>query len=266
MRFFQRLSVLVAALAVAVGAHGAVYVAPDGSDDNPGTETLPFQTLERARDEIRALKDRGELPGAGVEVLVQPGDYAVRQTFKLTAADSGVTGARIVYRAAGPEPPRFSGGARLREFTVVDDADVLKRLPESARGRVWQADLEEAGVTEVIPFELGGFASGRGFDTKPAIELFVDGEPMTLARWPNEGFVMTGEVPEPLTLTAWDRKPGAPHGRFRFEEDRPRRWVDEPDAWLHGYWFWDWADSYERLPVRSCFRPQTRASACLPRG
>ena len=99
----------------------------------------------------------------------------------------------------------------------------------------------------MIPFELGGFSSGRGFRTHPAIELFVDGDPMTLARWPNEGFVKTGKVPGPLTLTAWDRRPGTPEGRFQFEGDRPARWLDEPDAWLYGYWFWDWADSYEKI-------------------
>lgn len=224
-----------------------LHVATGGDDGAAGTPERPFRSLERARDEIRALRQRGSLPAGGVEVAIHAGEYAVRQTFRLSAVDSGTAEAPMVYRAAGLEPPRFTGGVRLRPFKRVTDAVVLDRLPEAARAQTWEADLTEAGVTTVIPFELGGFASGRGFKTHPAIELFVDGEPMTLARWPNEGFVKTGEVPGPLTLKAWDQRPGAPTGRFRFEGDRPARWVNEPDAWLYGYWFWDWADSYEKV-------------------
>ena len=224
-----------------------LHVSTGGSDTDPGTRDRPFRTLERARDEIRSVKQRGSLPADGVEVLIHPGDYAVRQGLQLGAEDSGTSAAGIVYRAAGPDAPRFSGGVRLGPFKVVEEAAVLARLPESARGETWEADCVAAGVADLIPFELGGFSSGRGFRTHPAIELYVDGEPMTLARWPNDGFVKTGEVPGPLTLPAWDRRPGAPEGRFRFEGDRPARWVNEADAWLYGYWFWDWADSYEKV-------------------
>ncbi|MBL9139722.1 MAG: right-handed parallel beta-helix repeat-containing protein [Verrucomicrobiales bacterium] len=223
------------------------HVAPKGSDQNPGTESRPFQSLERARDEIRARRKSGVGAEGGFEVVIHPGQYAVRQTFQLTAEDSGSATAPVVYRAAGRESPRFFGGVRLPRFRVTTDSDLLARLPESARGKVREVTLSDVGVTDVIPFELGGFSSGRGFHTHPVVELFVDGEPMTLARWPNEGFVKTGEVPGPLTLQAWDRRPGAPEGRFHFEEDRPSRWVGEPDAWLYGYWFWDWADSYEKI-------------------
>jgi hypothetical protein len=224
-----------------------IHVSVNGTDTGSGSSERPFGSLERARDEIRAWKRRGAPPAGGIEVLIHPGEYAVQRSFQLNAADSGTDDSPIVYRAVGSEAPRFTGGVRLREFKVAEDPGVLARLSESVRGRVWEANLAQAGVTQFIPFELGGFSSGRGFRTHPAMELFVDGEPMTLARWPNEGFVKTGPVPGPLTLPAWDRRPGTPEGRFRFEGDRPERWVNEPDAWLYGYWFWDWADSYEKI-------------------
>jgi hypothetical protein len=242
---------VVVAWFAGVGASAAalttLHVAPDGSDRQSGTVSKPFQTLERARDEIRARRKGGGLVEGGFEVLVHPGLHPVKRTVRLTAEDSGSATAPIVYRAAGPEAPRFTGGVRLPTWRETTDPALLARLPETARGQVREAGLAEAGVTRVIPFELGGFSSGRGFKTHAAIELYVDGEPMILARWPNEGFVKTGEVPGPLNLPAWDRRPGAPEGRFRFEDDRPARWVNEPDAWLYGYWFWDWADSYEKI-------------------
>ena len=38
-------------------------------------------------------------------------------------------------------------------------------------------------------------------------------------------------------------------GIFEYDGDRPARWVAEQDAWVHGYWFWDWAD--ERHKIKS---------------
>jgi hypothetical protein len=226
-----------------------LHVAVDGANTNPGSADRPFQSLERARDEIRSLRQRGALPADGVHVAVHPGTYPVTRTFTLTEADSGTAESPIVYRSADPDAhtPRFHGGVRLRDFDAVTERTVLERLPDSSRNRVLAIDLVAAGVTEIPTLELGGFGSGRGFRTYPTMELFVDEEPMQLARWPNDRFVMTGPVPGPLTLQAWDRKPGTPEGRFKFPHDRLSRWAGEPDAWLYGYWFWDWADSYEKI-------------------
>jgi hypothetical protein len=246
-----RLALVASALLLIPSLFAAETVSPrvfhvslGGEDDNPGTETRPFRTLERARDAIRSLKQQDGYPPGGVEVAIHPGEYSVRQSFELDAMDSGTPEAPVIYRAAQPEAPRFTGGVKLRHFKAVEDPELLARLPEAARERIREASLAEAGVTNLLPFVRGGFSSGRGFHTHPVMELFVGGQPMTLARWPNEGFVKTGGVPGPLTLPAWDGRPGTPEGRFEFEGDRPKRWIHEPDAWLYGYWFWDWADSY----------------------
>ena len=55
--------ILVSALALVAFAASAAdfYVAPDGSDANPGTSAKPFASLERARDAVRALKQAGPL-------------------------------------------------------------------------------------------------------------------------------------------------------------------------------------------------------------
>ncbi|HDP34019.1 MAG TPA: right-handed parallel beta-helix repeat-containing protein [Candidatus Hydrogenedentes bacterium] len=230
-----------------LSAGAEFFVSPHGAEGNPGTKEQPFLTLEQARDAIRAVKQQGTLPEGGIVVNVLPGLYPARDTFRLTEEDSGTAASPITYRGAGAERPRFTGGVRIHRFALPEDEAVLARLPESARGKVWQADLAEAGVAALIPFERGGFAGGRGFLTHPEMELFVDGAPMTVARWPNDGFVQTGEVPGPLTLVSWDKRPGAEHGRFRFESERLARWAEEPNGWLYGYWFWEWADSYEQI-------------------
>lgn len=224
-----------------------LHVAPSGDDANPGTPQRPFASLERARDEIRERRRQASLNPGVVQVLVHGGEYRVERTFRLTQQDSGSGETSIRYCAVPGERPRFTGGVLLGTARAVTDPSVRERLPVSVRDSVVEWDLVSEGVTDLIPFALGGFSSGRGFQTHPAMELFVDDRPMILARWPNAGFVMTADVSGPLTLKAWDNKPGTPEGRFIYEGDRPERWVGEPDAWLYGYWFWDWADSYEKI-------------------
>lgn len=223
-----------------------LHVSPHGADDNPGTADRPFASLQRARDEIRRLKGRGPLPLGGVAVEIAPGHYPVRETLVLSAEDSGSAGAPIVYRAAGAERPVFSGGLRLQGFEPVGDGQLLARLPASARGKVVQADLRRAGLEEVPPLVLGGFASGRGFRTHPVMELFFDGRPLPLAGWPNEGFVQVARVSDEQPSEIHGQR-GSKLGVIYFDDERLARWAKEPDAWLYGYWFWNWADSYEKV-------------------
>ncbi|OHB69801.1 MAG: hypothetical protein A2V70_14675 [Planctomycetes bacterium RBG_13_63_9] len=116
---------------------------------------------------------------------------------------------------------------------VVEHA-VLERLDPVARGNVLQADLHSQDITDY------GEPSGGG------IELFFQDKPMTLARWPNQGFVEIAQVLGPTAVGEHGAK-GCAEGVFAYEGDRPGRWVAEKDVWLHGYWFWDWSDQRQKV-------------------
>ncbi|OHB81924.1 MAG: hypothetical protein A2V98_13665 [Planctomycetes bacterium RBG_16_64_12] len=220
------------------------YVATDGNDGWSGTLAEanaqktdgPFATLERARDAIRELKHGGGLPEGGVTVELCGGTYQRPQPFELGTEESGTEAAPVVYRARKGEEVRLVGGRTVPGFEPVTDPAVLDRLDEAARGKVFWADLKSLGIADF------GSAKGGG------LELFFQDKPMTLARWPNEGFVhivdLVGGQPVDVRGTKGDRV-----GKFMYEGDRPKRWAGEKDVWVHGYWFWDWSD--ERHPVES---------------
>jgi hypothetical protein len=226
------LGVLLAA-GSAGGAAGMLYVAPGGSDSGGGTFEKPFATLERARDAIREMKKAGPLPAGGVVVELRGGTYERDKPLELTAADSGTAEAPIVYRAARGAEVRISGGRAVGGFRPVSDAAVPARLDEPARGRVLQADLKAQGITDL------GRLARRGFG-EPArtahMELFFADRPMTLARWPNDGYARIAGLPG-----------GKGARTFAYDGDRPRRWLAEPDAWVYGYWYHDWADTYMKV-------------------
>ena len=227
-------------------ARADLFVSPAGSDANPGSETKPFATLGRARDTVRELIRAGKVPQRGLTVWLRGGDFLRTNTLELTAADSGASNRPVVWRAYGDERVRFLGGRRLTGFQPVSDAAVLARLDEAARGRVLQIDLCALVITDYGEMKSRGF----GRPTTPAhCELFFGGRPMTLARWPNQG--------------SWEKLAGFPAGSgkgddhggsigdlpggFLYSGERPRRWGDTSDLWVHGFWAWDWANSYERV-------------------
>ena len=110
------------------------------------------------------------------------------------------------------------------------------------------------------PLVLGGYASGHGFKTVPVIELFSTAVPLPMARWPNEGFVKVADVAGPTTRST---DQGKQVGRLKYEGDRPSRWLDEKDGLLYGYWFWGWADSYERIASIDPRKRRDHAGAAL---
>lgn len=206
-----------------------LYVSPKGNDawsgrlatPNRAKTDGPFATLERARDEIRKLKKENRLPREGVIVNVQEGIYFLPHPFELNEEDSGTPQAPVIYQASKIGKVRIVGGKEVKNWEEVKDPDILSRVPESVKGKLWQADLKAFGITDF------GSPAGGG------LELFFNGKVMTLARYPNEGFVQIEDV--------------VGDGKFKYEGNRPDRWVNEKDGWLEGYWYWDWSDQRHKI-------------------
>jgi hypothetical protein len=263
------LPLLLLAVAARVPA-AEFHVAPHGDDAGPGSPGRPFATLERARDAIRRLPRAadGQLPG-GATVYLRSGTYPRRSSFLLTGEDSGTAAAPIVYRSHPGERVALAGGAELPRdaFSLVSDPQVLARLPESARGQVWVADLRRLGLTDYGTLALFGASVLPPYSVGPvAAELFVAGQALTPARWPDTGYAVVETVLETgSVLRNWmpdmagrnDRRaryvPPAerddpPRGfAFTVAGDRAARWTTAEDAWLYGFWYWDWSDQSARV-------------------
>lgn len=217
-----------------------LYISPEGNDQNPGTEAQPLATLERARDAIRELQASGGLPPDGVTVWLKGGVYHRTESFCLSEEDSGTAEAPILYRACPGEEPRLVGGVEVTDFQPVTDPEVLKRLREHVHGEVWQADLTAQGITDL------GELRPRGFNrpTVPsALEVFFNGQPLRLARWPGTQYTWITGVPGVGNI----RNSGRPEEGFLFEDEVLERWRNVEDLWVYGYWEWDWADSHEKV-------------------
>ncbi len=237
----------MATLTCAAGS-GAVeyFVAPDGRDTWSGRSAKatgsdgPFRTLERAREAIRSTP-----AGVPVTVTLRGGVYELGASFAIGREEA--RGEKLILRSRPGEVAIMRGGKAVNNWRGVTDADTLARLPEAARSRVICADLKALGIGDLGRMRPRGF----GRPVEPAgLELFFRGKPMTMARWPNREWASIKTVPN-----------GQHGGQFTFEGGMPERWKDlsepsraarrEPrpptDVWVHGYWTYDWADTYEKV-------------------
>ena len=255
------------------GAH--LYVSPKGNDRWSGRLASadsaqadgPFATLERARAAIREIKASDAGTKAGVTVELLGGAYLLKAPLTFTAADSGTPDFPVTLRARAGDAVRLSGGTRLSEWSPVTDAATLERLDPSARGKLYQADLRALGISDYgdigldaeaaiqiwldkaegqPEYTMGSAAASAGKAARPRLELFFNGEPMRLARWPNEGSVKIAEGlgPTPIDVRGVT---GCKEGLFVYEGDRPARWAAEKDAWVCGSWFRDWAEQAHKI-------------------
>jgi Right handed beta helix region len=222
------------------------WVAPGGRDSGDGSKSAPFGGLEAARDAVRAARKMA--PDGAMTVHVLGGDHFRTAALELTEADGGAVSRPVRWVSEPGERPRLLGGVRLKAFAKVNDPGVIARLPASARGHVLVCDLQAMGITR-----FGGLRSrGFGRPTTPAhAELFFGGRPMTLARWPNVGefATITGYPDVGASKDEHGGNLGKLENGFIFSGDQPAVWKNAGDIWVHGYWAWDWANSYEKVSL-----------------
>lgn len=213
-----------------------LFVAPTGNDQNPGTPVSPLATLAGARDRIRELRDGSGPPGGGVTVWIGAGTYGQSEALVFGKQDSGTADRPIVYRAKEGEVVRLTGARALAAawFSMVSrHSAAWTRLDPASRGHVCAVNLREHGITDFGILRPGGFRQ----HSVAGLELVIDGRPMTLARWPNAGQPLARTVSAPSTT------------RIIFSGERPERWTEAKDGWLHGLWNTAWADFH--VPIAS---------------
>ncbi len=164
-------------------------------------------------------------PGQKLVVQLPSSELTFNQTLNLKGNNIEIVGSKSSV---------ISGAVVLRSWRTLSDQEA-DRFPVAARTHIRVSD-----VTDGLPL---GTLTRRGFGLNDRLshsELFVDGVPMQLGRFPNAdatdgGWLRTGETQGPRIF----QDPGA----------RPLTWKQPGDAWVYGYWQFDWADSVE--PVES---------------
>ncbi|MDO5566397.1 MAG: right-handed parallel beta-helix repeat-containing protein [Planctomycetia bacterium] len=226
------------------------FVSPDGNDKWSGTLAVPntdrtdgpFKTPEKAKLAVRKLRKSKQWSGSPTVVELKGGNYELDASFRLYKnEDAGTQVAPIIYRAAKNETPCLLAGKYLNAIEPVQDQAFLAKLkPSVDRSKIFQVDLKAAGITQFGTPHDGVIPS-------------LNGKPMTLARYPNEGNLMTitGFAPECTPHYKHVMAQELNHnkimertkkqGFFKTNDPEILTWKNEKDIWVFGYWFRNWA-------------------------
>jgi hypothetical protein len=170
------------------------FVHPAGDDTANGTRTAPFQSATRAQSAARPLAGREP-----VTIHFLNGSHYLAETLVLTPEDSGTREAPVVWQAAPGEAPVISGGLRLDLNWEPHRDGILKaKVP--------------AGIT--------------------ADQLFVDGQRLPMARYPNFDASVrhfNGFAPD------------------AFSPERVARWANPAGGFIHAMHRHEWGDFHYRI-------------------
>lgn len=93
------------------------YVAPTGSDQNPGTKAKPFKSITAARDAVAKINAR--MTG-DITVHIAKGLYQLNEPLVFDANDSGNNGHKVIYKSFADHEPIVSGGKAIGGWALHD--------------------------------------------------------------------------------------------------------------------------------------------------
>ncbi len=232
------------------------YISPAGNDQwtgklaEPNTDQTdgPFATFGRAQEAIQQIRHEKGLPEKGITIFIRAGNYALSNSLIFTPEDAGNPDSPVIWQAFPKEKVVLVGSQTIQGFEPITDPSILKRLVPAGQSKIMCVNLATLGITDY------GQISQRG---NPGLELFFQQKRMTLARYPNNDWLLIQDVPQSGTvlfnkgLDREKRYDGVPvgrhYGRIQYPGDRPANWSAINEIYVHGYWTWDWSDSYQRV-------------------
>ena len=245
MIFLRKIYAAAAALGFAATASAIeIHVSPAGNDSNPGTREAPVATLRAAQQCVRHYKSIWHQPET-ITVVIAAGNYELDEPLVFNGLDSGDPDHPVVWQAAPGARVSLCGGVNIpgSAFGRVKDPAIRRRLNPKAASHIVCADLRALGIDSFG--EIVQYGHSASVPVAP-LELFFDGEPMELARYPNEGWIRIGEVLDPGSsprVGDYSDRPGV----FRYTDDRHAAWAGLKDVWLQGTFNYGFADDNIRV-------------------
>ena len=191
-----------------------IFVSPDGNDSNKGTIESPFLTMERARTEVRKIKQGNQAP---INVYLRGGTYDLTETVVFGLEDSGTKESPITYQAYQDEVPVFTSTIKIKGWKKADN--LPDNYPDNTRDKIWVAKLPD-----VFPKYL--FQNGK-----------------VLPRSTTRGFV------PPATHQGWRGRKPSDRNQFVYEKGMIKNWKNIKDMELAIMPTVDW--TWYNLPLQS---------------
>lgn len=141
-------SLLVFLLLTAAGfnaySSAKIWVSPEGSDSNPGTEQQAMASLQgalRKAREMRRLQDPAI--EKGIEIILKDGYYALPETLLIRPEDSGSRDSPTTIKSEHYGKAVIGGGLKIEDWEPLKKG--VKGMNKSIGSKVWVAKVPACG-------------------------------------------------------------------------------------------------------------------------
>lgn len=182
-----------------------LYVSPKGNKGDDGlSATNPLSSLKEALDLVSVIKKRGNL-NAPINIFLAGSTYNIEEPVKITHENGGEPGFPLTIKPLDGQQVIFNGARKIEGW-------------KQYKNGIWMASIAEV-------------KDGKwNFN-----QLFVNGQPKVLARFPNQGYYIVEGFPDGGKEVDYhtDSK------RFQFKEgDINSSWKNMSDIRVIVYHFW----------------------------
>lgn len=188
-------------------------------------------SLEKAFNSIEKLRKKSG-DESFVHILVHGGEYK----FDKTIVFEGRCYNNILVSPYNNEKVVFTGGERINPKSIK-----RKKINDT---EVYYIDIKNTGIKKIHGIRSFGFLRPYGASWS---ELFVNGEPLNLSRWPNDSTVKIGKIISKGSLP-YKGDYSNKGGIFEYKESNIDSWKHREDIWISGYFCHGYAD--DLLPVK----------------
>ncbi len=205
-----------------------IYVSPTGSATGDGTIQNPYRNLSSAITNALQLKDASE-----VTVILRGGRYYINNSLDFIGLGEKIK--KFTLKGYEGEEAVISGGLEIdfkKQAKLVTDKETLSKIPDRARGKVYAVDLSDYRIDNYGSFGYQSWVGETIIHYKDRVALYYDSKRLTLARYPNFKWGITGNVTTEGDATA-----------FVYDDKEIKNWVGCENAIVgypssHGYLYY----------------------------
>jgi len=180
---------LVSTLSLKAQTVHQIYVAVNGNSAALGTEAQPVNDIA---DALKLAESVSKKDASKIEIIVRGGTYYADKTLEIIQGKTWNSSVPLSIEAYKNEVVILHGGKTINNDLIkaVTDKKWLARFQPEFRNKIREIDLKAVGVDPGVLRPVG-----FGRPMAPSwMEVFLNGKPGEIARWPNKGTVPIDSV------------------------------------------------------------------------
>ena len=232
---------------------GDIYVSTTGNDSNLGTIESPFLSIDRALQEVASM-DKSTY--SQIVICIEGGLYNINH-IDMQSIHGGNDNCEVIFCSYGEGDTILNAGIELSSNDFIQASNypsLSNRLKDNIKDNIYVLDLKSAPYNLTSSdwgniYPIGTYnTAGRynGNNTGPMYsELFIDNQRQNLARFPNAGYIKTGQVIQSGRESANQSNGEPAFDIYKVDNTLASRidtWQNLNDVWMYGFWQYDWAD------------------------